>query len=209
MDADRDARIRLEAGGCAVEVAPGVGGRIAALEVDGWDVLRRDGWTDREWGSFVMAPWAGRLRDARVAWGGRTWVVPATERRHALHGTVLDVPWAVAASDPTSVTLETGFGPAWPFEASIRRRIELHPDRVVDTLAVTASGPMPRHRRLAPVVPAARGPPRRERRVGAGRGRSGRVGGSSSTATGCRLGAWSTPGRRRSTTCSSTSRTIP
>ena len=41
------------------------------------------------------------------------------------------------------MTLETGFGDAWPFEASIRRRIELYGDRVVDRLTVTAGEPMP------------------------------------------------------------------
>jgi aldose 1-epimerase len=143
MNADRGARLRLEAPGCAVEVAPAVGGRVAALEIDGWDVLRRDGWTDREWGSFVMAPWVGRLRDGRVAWRGRTWWMPATEPPHALHGTVLDVPWTVVAVDGSAVTLESGFGDAWPFVASIRRRIELFGDRMVDRISVDADEPMP------------------------------------------------------------------
>ena len=110
MATDRDTRLRLEGGGCAVEVAPGIGGRIAALEVHGWDVLRRDGWTDREWGSFVMAPWVGRLRDAHVRWRGREWTMPATLPPHALHGTVLDRPWTVVAVDATTATLETTFG---------------------------------------------------------------------------------------------------
>jgi galactose mutarotase-like enzyme len=126
-----------------VEVAPAVGGRIAALEVHGWDVLRRDGWTDREWGSFVMAPWVGRLRDGRVRWHGRDWTMPLTEPPHALHGTVLDVPWDVASVDAASITLVTSLGEAWPFEASIARRIELHADRLVDRLTVTAAEPMP------------------------------------------------------------------
>ncbi|HEY3334422.1 MAG TPA: hypothetical protein VGK16_04220 [Candidatus Limnocylindrales bacterium] len=143
MVIDRDARIRLEAGGCALEVAPGVGGRMAALEVDGWDVLRRDGWTDREGGSFVMAPWAGRLRDARVRWGDRAWTMPATEPPHALHGTVADVSWTVSDLDATSVTLVTSFGAAWPFEATIQRRIELRVDGLTDRLMMTAAEPMP------------------------------------------------------------------
>ena len=42
---DRTSRIRLATGRAAIEVAPGVGGRVSALEVDGWDLLRRDGWT--------------------------------------------------------------------------------------------------------------------------------------------------------------------
>jgi len=93
----RAARLRLEAGPAAVEIAPGVGGRIAALEVDGWDLLRRHGWTDREWGAFVMAPWVGRLRLGQVRWQGRTWSMPVTEPPHAIHGTVAATAWTATA----------------------------------------------------------------------------------------------------------------
>jgi galactose mutarotase-like enzyme len=136
----RARRIRLALGRAAVEVAPGVGGRLAALEVDGWDVLRRDGWTDREWGAFVMAPWVGRLRDARVAWAGETWEVEPTEPPHALHGIVAAVPWLVTDASARSVRLEASLGPEWPpggrlvhavtlEEDRLRLRLEVHADR--------------------------------------------------------------------------------
>jgi galactose mutarotase-like enzyme len=136
--ADRSSRIRLEAGACAVEVAPAVGGRLAALEVDGWDLVRRDGWTNREWGSFVMAPWVGRLRDGRVRWRDRAWTMPPTEPPHALHGTLLDVPWEVQDLTPVSVRLAAGLGPAWPFDGRVTRTLELRPGRLVDRLEVHA-----------------------------------------------------------------------
>jgi galactose mutarotase-like enzyme len=135
---DRSARIRLEVAGCAVEVAPAVGGRIAALEVRGWDLIRRDGWTDREWGSFVMAPWIGRLRDGRVRWRGRTWDLPLTESPHALHGTVLDVPWEVLDATASSARLAAGLGPAWPFAGRVERSLELRADRLLDRLEIHA-----------------------------------------------------------------------
>jgi aldose 1-epimerase len=136
----RDARLRLEAGHAAVEIAPGVGGRLSALEVDGWDLLRRHGWTDREWGAFVMAPWVGRLRLGRVAWAGRTWQMPPDEGPHALHGTVMNAPFAVVEATGTSARLEAGLGPDWPIAGrlvqtveltakQLRLRIELHADR--------------------------------------------------------------------------------
>lgn len=131
-------RIRLVAGVTAAEVAPGRGGRIAALEVAGWDLLRRDGWTDREWGSFVMAPWVGRLRGARVAWRGSSWTMPATEAPNALQDTVLDVPWAVVGQGTATVRLETELGPDWPFPGRVVRTLTLHPDRLVDELEVRA-----------------------------------------------------------------------
>jgi galactose mutarotase-like enzyme len=141
---DRTARLRLEAGDCAIEIAPAVGGRIAALEVGGWDLLRRDGWTDREWGSFVMAPWVGRLRDGRIRWRGRAWQMPLSEPPHALHGTVLDVPWEVVAVTGSSARLEAGLGPAWPFGGRVVRSLELHPDRLVDRIEIHAeAAPFP------------------------------------------------------------------
>jgi aldose 1-epimerase len=134
----RTRRIRLEAGRAAVEIAPDVGGRVAALEVDGWDLIRRDGWTDMEWGSFVMAPWVGRLRNGRVRWRGRAWDMPLTEPPHALHGTVLDVPWDVVETTPTMVRLETGLGPHWPFGGRAVRALELNPGRLIDRLEIHA-----------------------------------------------------------------------
>ncbi len=134
----RAQRIRLEAGEAAVEVAPGVGGRLAALEVDGWDLIRRDGWTDREWGSFVMAPWASRLRNGRVRWRGETWEMPLSEPPHALHGTVVEVPWRVVEVTRSSVVLEAPLGPDWPFAGRVVRAFELHADRLVDRLEVHA-----------------------------------------------------------------------
>jgi aldose 1-epimerase len=138
MDPGRPATLRLEAGECAVEVTPSSGGRVSALEIRGWDVIRRDGWTDREWGSFVMAPWVGRLREGAVAWHGRRWQMPRTEPPHALHGTVLDVPWTVVSATTESITLATGLGHEWPFEGRLTRELTLLPDRLVDRLVLRA-----------------------------------------------------------------------
>jgi aldose 1-epimerase len=138
------ARIRLEAGGAAVEIAPALGGRLSALEVDGWDVLRRHGWTDLEWGAFVMAPWVGRLRDARVRWRGRDWSMPATEPPHALHGTVLDVPWSVIATTRSAVRLEAGLSHEWPMRGHVAHEIELVPGGLRLRLEIHApDAPMP------------------------------------------------------------------
>ncbi len=140
----RTDRIRLARGRAVVEIAPGVGGRIAALVVDGWDLVRRDGWTDNEWGIFVMAPWVGRLRNARVAWNGRAWEVPATEPPHALHGLLAAVPWAVVATTRHGVRLQASLGDAWPTGGNLVHSVELLPDRLVLRLEVHADrGPTP------------------------------------------------------------------
>lgn len=134
----RAERVALVRGHVAVEIAPGLGGRIASLLVDGWDVVRRDGWTDNEWGIFVMAPWAGRLRGAHVAWAGRTWDVPATEPPHALHGLVASAPWAVAAATRHTVRLERDLGPGWPTGGRVVHTVALEADRLVLRLQVHA-----------------------------------------------------------------------
>jgi aldose 1-epimerase len=134
----RGERIRLARGRAVAEIAPAVGGRVASLVVDGWDLIRRDGWTDNEWGAFVMAPWVGRMRDAGAAWGGRTWKVPANEPPHALHGLVAATPWDVAMANAGMVQLERSFGPDWPSGGRIVHAISLAHDRLVLRLQVHA-----------------------------------------------------------------------
>jgi len=134
----RAKRVRLAHGRAVVEVAPGIGGRVASLEVDGWNVLRRDGWTDNEWGVFVMAPWVGRLRDAHVVWGGRTWSVPQTEPPHALHGLVSAVPWTVVSVTARSIRLERSLGPEWPTGGRLVHTIAVGHDRLVMHLELHA-----------------------------------------------------------------------
>lgn len=136
----RAARLRLTAGRAAVEIAPGVGGRLAALEVDGWDLVRRHGWTDREWGAFVMAPWVGRLRLGRVRWRGREWSMPPGDGPHAIHGTVLDVPWTVTEASGSRAVLQAGLGAAWPFAGRVVQTFDLSAKRLRLRLEVHAGG---------------------------------------------------------------------
>jgi galactose mutarotase-like enzyme len=161
----RTRRVRLALGRAAVEVAPGVGGRVSALEVDGWDLLRRDGWTDREWGAFVMAPWIGRLRDASVAWEGATWDVPPSEPPHALHGLLTSTPWTVSDATSRTVRMEASLGPEWPPGGRVvhsvaldgdrlRLRLEVHAERV-PTPAIVGWHPW-FHRRAMRVAPTGR-----------------------------------------------------
>jgi aldose 1-epimerase len=140
----RAVRLRLVAGSAAVELAPGVGGRVAALEVDGWDLLRRHGWTDYEWGAFVMAPWIGRLRLGRVSWAGRTWQVPPDDGPHALHGTVVVAPFTVTEAIATRARLEAPLGPDWPFPGRVVQIVDLAPRRLRLRLELHANRePMP------------------------------------------------------------------
>jgi aldose 1-epimerase len=135
----RAQRLRLDAGRAAVEIAPFVGGRLAALEVDGWDLVRRHGWTDREWGAFAMVPWVGRLRMGRVAWGGRTWQMPQNDGPHAIHGTVMAAPFTAVEASATTARLEAPLGPDWPFEGRVVQAFDLSPRRLRLRLEVHAT----------------------------------------------------------------------
>lgn len=88
-------------GGVTVTVDLDIGGRIAQIDVAGRPLL----WDDRTggalaWGSFPMAPWAGRIRNGRFRHDGVDHRLElnhedADGSRHAIHGTVYTQPWTL------------------------------------------------------------------------------------------------------------------
>lgn len=55
----------------------------------------------QRFGAPVLFPYPNRVRDARYTWAGRSYTLPATGRRHAIHGLVLHQPFAVTAHAAT------------------------------------------------------------------------------------------------------------
>lgn len=54
--------------------------------------------------SFIMLPWANRLRDARFRYEGMEYQLePSSADGTAIHGTVRRLPWRVASAEPTRV----------------------------------------------------------------------------------------------------------
>ena len=135
------AALHLSADGVEVEVLPAVGGRVGRLRVDGWDLVVRDGPTAIDWGCYVMAPWAGRLRDGRLEWRGGTWQLPPTLPPHAIHGTLLDVPWTVVGGRDggPSCALAAELGEPWPFGGRVEQWISVAPDRLRLAVRVAAA----------------------------------------------------------------------
>ena len=92
---------------------------MAHLTVDGVDLLiappsdeARDG--SVAWGSYPMAPWAGRLRNGVFTWFGSEQRLHlnqddsgtgAAGRQHAMHGTVLARPWTIDEQTASSITI--------------------------------------------------------------------------------------------------------
>lgn len=127
--------VELSAGTARMVVAPRAGGRIRQIIVAGVEVLAEIPDVDphsTDWGSFPMAPWAGRIRNGRFDFlgtsqaldlnhqdgdgtGGGTLTppVPATPGdlpvgdvdRHAIHGTTFARVWLVDSVDETRIAM--------------------------------------------------------------------------------------------------------
>ncbi|HYM84012.1 MAG TPA: aldose 1-epimerase [Candidatus Dormibacteraeota bacterium] len=137
-------RVTLSVLGAEVELEPSAGGRIAALRVDGLELLVTEGSSALDWGCYPMVPWAGRLRAGRLTYDGAIHEFPLTMPPHAIHGTTWDVPWDVVEIEPDEVTLAIPLGLPWPFGGRVIHRVELEPDGLRATLEVHAGErPMP------------------------------------------------------------------
>jgi aldose 1-epimerase len=135
-----------EDGRCAIDVSEG--GRLSSLILNGRERLLGVPAQGVERsiarGSFVMAPFVGRLSGGEVTWNGRTAILPRNNGPHAIHGAVFDVRWQVTAQTPESVDLACAFDPRrWPFRGSMTQRIAIGRGRLTLAAEVLAEEPMP------------------------------------------------------------------
>jgi aldose 1-epimerase len=131
----------LSVPGVGVTLDPMSGGRIRQVSVDGRRLLHDtpgDGSdpTATGWGSFPMAPFAGRVRHGRFVAGGVEHVLERRNGDHAMHGTVLDRPWEVREHTPTRCVLRTDLGPGWPWDGWCEQHLDLSAERLVMRLEV-------------------------------------------------------------------------
>jgi aldose 1-epimerase len=136
--------IELRAGAAHCTISPDEGGRLASLYVEGTPLLierPRDG-SDPDpmsWGSYPMAPWAGRVRRGRFSFGGKDHQLPINLAPHAIHGTVFTRPWHVDLVEGDAVTMSSNFGSTWPLGGFASQIITLAPNQIRCELAVTAT----------------------------------------------------------------------
>ena len=139
--------IVLSAGDAEVTVDPDRGGRVASWRIAGSELLLGRSEAPEgsiRWGSFLMAPWPGRLAGGRLRWRGRTWQLQRTHGHHAIHGLVHGAPWVVDAASDRTVSLSVELGPlGWPFAGRVQQRITLTGDRLRLDAEITADQPMP------------------------------------------------------------------
>ena len=117
------APITLRCGGLELIVDVEDGGRASSLRVDGSQILGARSQDPHEHGMYPMGPWAGRIRDNRLSFDGRTWPMPASYGPWALHGTVLARPWVliglVQERDHAWLAITSELGEAWPWRGSM------------------------------------------------------------------------------------------
>ena len=123
VDIDRGARlVSLFAGGRERMLGPGPGA-VAA---------------ETTWGSFLMAPWAGRMSDARLTWEDRTHQLERNLPPHAIHGVVFDERWSIEELAEHRVVCSCALDPArWPFGGRVRQTIEIETERLSLNATVT------------------------------------------------------------------------
>jgi aldose 1-epimerase len=134
--------LELSRGGARLLVDDRCGGRLASLTIDGFEVLIQDGddAAPMLWGSYPMAPWAGRIRRGRFVHRGQTYQMPINLAPHAIHGTVCDRAWTIRGPDQLAIDL----GPDWPFAGGVLQRFELTAERLTCVIEVHADvDPMP------------------------------------------------------------------
>ena len=131
--------LRLSAPGVDAVIDLVAGGRVASLRVAGRELLKTEGYGPIAWGSFPMAPYAGRIRGGTFSFDGRTFDLPITMPPHAIHGTVLHRRWRVIGAG----AIETGLGPDWPFTGRVVQRFVLSADALTCRMELHADEPMP------------------------------------------------------------------
>lgn len=136
-------RVVLSGEGATLTVDPSAGGRIASLVVQGHEILVTDGEGPLWWGCYPMAPFAGRIRDGRFRFRGRSYQLALTMPPNAIHGTVLDRAWHVTFRADDRIEIESDLGPDWPFRGRVTQTIVLVPGGLETMLTVEAIDPMP------------------------------------------------------------------
>ncbi len=135
-----EAVLDLGAGDVRVVVRPAQGGRIGQVSVGGRQLLvGGHPMGPVYWGSYPMAPWAGRIRHGRFSFGGATHQLPLAAPPHALHGVVFDRSWRVDGPDAISIDLDE----RWPFRGRVSQRFAVREDGLDVSMTLEADEPMP------------------------------------------------------------------
>jgi aldose 1-epimerase len=133
----------LRSGATSVTVDPVAGGRVAAVAAHGHELLVGPMDDPLAWGCYPMAPWVGRTRDGRFTFEGREYELSRNLRPDAIHGTVFDRAWNVAARESEWCELTITLGSGWPFAGTVTQRIAASSNGLRLELRIDAEERMP------------------------------------------------------------------
>jgi aldose 1-epimerase len=139
--------INLLAGEVELSLDENRGARISSMTIGDWSMILGppDG-TDIgiRWGSYLMAPWAGRIPGGLLDWDGTSYQLPQRDGPNAIHGLVYERRWQVVEATADSVELATSLAEAgWPFGGDVRQRLELRPDSLTTSASLRTDRPSP------------------------------------------------------------------
>ena len=147
---------QLQAGSLVAEVAPEIGGSLAALYTRAGRTGPRCDWlrpssdaavrsgSPLELASFPLVPWCNRIRDGGFDWNGRR-IQLAPNRAgspHTIHGLGWQRPWRILERTESWIELglvEPGTG-EWPFPFTAFQRYDLDSEGLTVTLSMRNSG---------------------------------------------------------------------
>ncbi|MFM8528200.1 MAG: aldose 1-epimerase [Ilumatobacteraceae bacterium] len=141
--------VELSAGSVRLVVDPGRGARLSSLSIDGDEMLvgpldesgrQRPSF---EWGSYPMAPFAGRIRHGRFEFGGGRFEIERRMEPHAIHGMVDDVEWSVVTRTSNELLVSVETDRRWPFGCRVEQHLTLRADRLRLRGTVIARDTMP------------------------------------------------------------------
>lgn len=141
--------VELVAGPDRARVDASAGGRLAGLVAGGRQRLidrpqPGSPFPEISWGSFLMAPWVGRIRAGRLEWGGDSFDLDPNLGGHAIHGASFDRPWEVGRRTEQSVELSVALDRArWPFGGAVRQQISLEAGSLTWVASIRADASMP------------------------------------------------------------------
>jgi aldose 1-epimerase len=146
---DADPTLTLCSGDVTVTLHPDAGARIGQILVAGQPLLIDVPTDDRPhpmaWGSYPMAPWAGRIRGGRFSFAGAVHQLDINHhdgdgpgRAHAIHGLAFDRPWHTREASDTSCSSSLDLD--WKFGGVVSQTVTVFGDRVVVTLVVESTG---------------------------------------------------------------------
>lgn len=116
--------IELRGAHLRATIVPAAGGRVRQLDVrrgGAWEPLLHDAGARalRQQpllsGSYVMAPWPGRVARAAFEWRGARYELPANHGPHSIHGRGVWRPWRVDDASGDACRLSLALDDGWPF----------------------------------------------------------------------------------------------